>query len=143
MKKVVVTTAALLSLGGLSGQVSATEPTSTETSRVVSESSFPAQQETQVGAVISLLTPQDGQKNRSECQKESFTVKKAIRSAEKALDNDDLVFSSDGILHKDENGRLFYNLKAQSKELMDKGGSGTVGFYDVFQNGDVVESTPR
>lgn len=78
-----------------------------------------------------------------EYQADLFTVETAITYAEIALDNDDLVFSSNGVLHEDSNGKVFYSLKAQSKELIDDGGSGTVGFYDVYPNGAVVESTPR
>ena len=78
-----------------------------------------------------------------EYKEEIFTVEKAIDHAEEVLDNDDLVFSSDNTLHKDSDGQVFYSLKAQSKDLIDDGGSGTVGFYDVYQNGDVVESEPR
>ncbi|MBD1381478.1 peptidoglycan-binding domain-containing protein [Metabacillus arenae] len=78
-----------------------------------------------------------------EYQEELFSVEKAIDYAEEALDNDDLVFSSDGVLHKDSDGKVFYSLKAQSQDLIDDGGTGTVGFYDVYQNGDVVESKPR
>ncbi|MFB5660247.1 peptidoglycan-binding protein [Alteribacillus sp. HJP-4] len=72
-----------------------------------------------------------------------FPVEKAISYAEEALDNDDLVFSSDGIIHEDSDGNIFYSVKAQSQDLIDGGGSGTVGFYDVYYNGDVVESEPR
>lgn len=72
-----------------------------------------------------------------------FPVEKAITYAEEALDNDDLVFSSDGVLHQDSDGNVFYSLKAQSQDFIDNGGSGTVGFYDVYQNGVVVESEPR
>lgn len=78
-----------------------------------------------------------------EYEEEIFTKEKAINFAEEALDNDDLVLSSDGVLHQDSDGQVFYSLRAQSKEYMDDGGSGTVGFYDVYQNGDVVESKPR
>lgn len=78
-----------------------------------------------------------------EYQSELFSVETAIAYAEEALDNDDLVFSSDGVLHKDSDGKVFYSLKAHSQDLIDDGGSGTVGFYDVYQNGDVVESEPR
>ncbi|GAA0341191.1 hypothetical protein ACFQ4Z_02965 [Oceanobacillus oncorhynchi subsp. oncorhynchi] len=76
-------------------------------------------------------------------QAELFTVETAVAYAEKALDNDDLVFSSNGELHRDSDGKVFYSLKAQSQDLIDNGGTGTVGFYDVYQNGDVVESKPR
>jgi peptidoglycan hydrolase-like protein with peptidoglycan-binding domain len=79
----------------------------------------------------------------NEHQEVIFPVEKAITYAEEALDNDDLVFSSDGVLHKDSDGKVFYSLKAQSQDLIDGGGTGTVGFYDVYQNGDVVESKPR
>ena len=72
-----------------------------------------------------------------------FTVETAITYAEISLDNDDLVFSSDGVRHKDLDGNVFYSLKAQSQDLIDGGGTGTVGFYDVYQNGDVVESEPK
>lgn len=78
-----------------------------------------------------------------EYQAELFTVEDAITYAEIALDNDDLVFSSDGVRHKDSDGKVFYSLRAQSQDYMDDGGTGTVGFYDVYQNGDVVESKPR
>ncbi len=78
-----------------------------------------------------------------EYREEIFTMEKAIDFAEEALDNDDLVFSSDNTLHKDLDGQVFYSLKARSKELIDNGGTGTVGFYDVYQNGNVVESEPR
>jgi len=76
-------------------------------------------------------------------QAELFTVETAVAYAEKALDNDDLVFSSNGKLHRDSDGKVFYSLKAQSQDFIDNGGTGTVGFYDVYQNGDVVESEPR
>ncbi|MCD7036443.1 peptidoglycan-binding protein [Metabacillus sp. GX 13764] len=78
-----------------------------------------------------------------EHQKVLFPVKKAISYAEKALNNEDLVFSSDGVIHLDSKGNVYYNLKAQSQDFIDHGGSGTVGFYDVYQNGDVVESNPK
>ncbi|CAH0313056.1 peptidoglycan-binding domain-containing protein [Priestia megaterium] len=79
----------------------------------------------------------------NEYQEVRFSVEKAITYAEEALDNDDLVFSSDGVLHKDSDGKVFYSLKAQSQDLIEGGGTGTVGFYDVYQSGDVVESKPR
>ena len=72
-----------------------------------------------------------------------FTVEAAITYAEIALDNDDLVFSSNGVCHKNSDGKVFYSLKAQSQDLIDDGGTGTVGFYDVYYNGNVVESKPR
>ncbi|WP_080875186.1 peptidoglycan-binding domain-containing protein [Oceanobacillus timonensis] len=78
-----------------------------------------------------------------EYQAELFTVETAIAYAEKNLDNEDLVFSSNGELHRDLDGKVFYSLKAQSQDLIDNGGTGTVGFYDVYQNGDVIESKPR
>lgn len=65
MKKIVVGTVAMLSLAGVSGQVSAAEPTAIKTSTVGPESSVKAQAETQIAAVTSLSTPQEGQKNRS------------------------------------------------------------------------------
>ncbi|TSB48530.1 peptidoglycan-binding domain-containing protein [Alkalicoccobacillus porphyridii] len=74
---------------------------------------------------------------------QSFTAEDAVTIAEKALDNDDLVFSSNGEKHWDSEGNAFYNLRAQSQELIDGGGTGTVGHYDVFQNGDVVEADPK
>ena len=78
-----------------------------------------------------------------EYQAELFTVETAVAYAEAALDNDDLVFSSNGVLYEDSDGRLFYSLKARSQDYIDNGGTGTIGFYDVYQNGDVVESKPR
>lgn len=65
MKKIGVGTVAMLPLAGVSGQVSATEPTTIKTSTVGTESSVQAQAETQIAAVTSLSTPQEGQKNRS------------------------------------------------------------------------------
>lgn len=62
MKKTVVGTVVMLSLAGVSGQVSAAEPTAI---KVGTESSVKAQAETQIAAVTSLSTPQEGQKNRS------------------------------------------------------------------------------
>lgn len=78
-----------------------------------------------------------------EYQAELFTVEAAITYAEIALDNDDLVFSSNCVRHKNLDGKVFYSLKAQSQDLIDDGGTGTVGFYDVYQYSDVVESKPR
>lgn len=78
-----------------------------------------------------------------EYQTELFTVESAVAYAEAALDNDDLVFSSNGVLYEASDGRLFYSLKARSQDYIDNGGTGTIGFYDVYQNGDVVESKPR
>lgn len=78
-----------------------------------------------------------------EYQAELFTVESAVAYAEAALDKDDLVFSSNGELYEDSDGRLFYSLKARSQDYIDNGGTGTIGFYDVYQNGDVVESKPR
>lgn len=80
---------------------------------------------------------------QEEFAKKTFEVERAIIIAEQFLDNDDLTFSSNGILYEDAEGKTFYSLKAQSKELIDSGGSGTVGFYDVYYNGDVVESEPK
>jgi hypothetical protein len=65
MKKIVVGTVAMLSLSGVSGQVLAAEPTAIKNSTVGTESSVKAQAETQIAAVTSLSTPQEGQKNRS------------------------------------------------------------------------------
>ncbi|RDW19444.1 hypothetical protein CWR48_08065 [Oceanobacillus arenosus] len=76
-------------------------------------------------------------------KEEIFTKEKAIKFAEEVLDNDDLVFSIVGEIHKDSDGQVFYSSKAQSQDFIDNGGSGTVGFYDVYENGDVVESEPR
>ncbi|TDQ40664.1 peptidoglycan-binding domain-containing protein [Aureibacillus halotolerans] len=79
----------------------------------------------------------------SEHNDSEFPVETAISYAEEALDNDDLVFSSNGELHKDAEGNQFYSLRAQSQAYIDSGGSGTVGFYDVYENGDIVESKPQ
>lgn len=66
MKKLVVGTVAMLSLAGVSGQVSAAESAAIKTSTVGTENSIKAQAaETQIAAVTSLSTPQEGQKNRS------------------------------------------------------------------------------
>ncbi|MFB7641156.1 hypothetical protein [Peribacillus butanolivorans] len=65
MKKVVVGTVAILSLAGVSGQVSAAEATAMETRTVGAESSIQAQAETEIAAVTSLPNPQEGQNNRS------------------------------------------------------------------------------
>lgn len=48
----------------------------------------------------------------NEYQEVRFSIEKAINYAEKTLDNDDLGFSSDGVLHKDSDGKVFYSLKA-------------------------------
>ncbi len=73
-----------------------------------------------------------------------YTEEKAINFAEEALDNDDLVFSRVSGYHEESpDGQGFYKLRAQSQDLIDNGGSGTVGFYDVYNNGDVVESDPN
>ncbi|RNF39587.1 peptidoglycan-binding domain-containing protein [Planococcus salinus] len=72
-----------------------------------------------------------------------FQADIAIIIAEQHFDNEDLTFSSNGILYEDANGDTFYTLQAQSKKLMENGGSGTVGFYDVYFNGDIVESAAK
>lgn len=77
-----------------------------------------------------------------EYKAKSFQPERAILYAEHVLANDDLLFSSDGMLHEDESGKTFYSLKAQSKELLEGGGSGTVGFYNVYYDGEVEESSP-
>ncbi|MDQ0207499.1 peptidoglycan-binding domain-containing protein [Alkalicoccobacillus murimartini] len=79
----------------------------------------------------------------SEHSEQSFPVESAISYAEEALDNDDLIFSSNGVLHEDSEGNAYYSLRAQSQGLIDGGGTGTVGYYDVYENGDVVESEPQ
>ncbi|WP_144560152.1 peptidoglycan-binding domain-containing protein [Shouchella miscanthi] len=79
----------------------------------------------------------------SEYDDAQFPVETAIHYAEEALQNDDLIFSSDGVLREDSEGNHFYSLKAQSQDLIDSGGSGTVGFYNVYKNGDVVEPDPQ
>lgn len=76
-------------------------------------------------------------------RKDQFTVEYAIQLAEQELDNDDLVFSSNGELHEDSDGQTYYHLRAQSQDLIDGGGTGTVGFYNVYNNGDVVETDPK
>lgn len=78
----------------------------------------------------------------SEDRQSDFSASDAIGFAEKELNNEDLVFSSDGILHEGEDGKMFYSLKAASQSLIDNGGTGTVGFYDVYSNGDVIDSEP-
>ncbi|WP_339230544.1 peptidoglycan-binding domain-containing protein [Oceanobacillus sp. FSL K6-2867] len=79
----------------------------------------------------------------AEDSNDMFTVEGAIDRAEEELNNDDLIFSSDGVLHQAEDGSTFYSLKVASKSLIDDGGTGTVGFYDVYDDGQVVESEPR
>lgn len=74
---------------------------------------------------------------------QTFQVERAFLIAEQALDNNDLIFSSNGVLHENSDGNTYYSVKAQSQELIDSGGTGTVGFYDVYNNGDVVESEPK
>ncbi len=78
----------------------------------------------------------------SEHSNVTFPLETAIQYAEEALDNDDLVFSGDGVIHEDSEGNHFYSLRAQSQSLIDGGGSGTVGFYNVYKNGDVIEADP-
>lgn len=73
----------------------------------------------------------------------SFTIEDAITFAEEELNNDDLIFSSNGILHEDSDGNTFYSLRASSQDLIDGGGTGIVGFYDVFSDGTVREAEPR
>ncbi|MFK3937129.1 peptidoglycan-binding protein [Alkalihalobacillus sp. NPDC078783] len=79
----------------------------------------------------------------SEYSSVSFPLETAIHYAEEALDNDDLVFSGDGVLHEDSEGNHYYSLRAQSQSLIDGGGTGTVGFYNVYKNGDVIEAEPE
>lgn len=74
-------------------------------------------------------------------RKGQFTVDDAISLAENKMENEDLIFSSDGVLYE-EDGKTFYSLKASSQSLIDNGGTGTVGYYHVYSNGDVVESEP-
>ncbi|MFD1335811.1 peptidoglycan-binding protein [Oceanobacillus iheyensis] len=76
-----------------------------------------------------------------ECQ-DMFTVDYAISLAEEELNNDDLIFSSNGELYVDNDGRTFYNLKASSKSMIEDGGTGTVGFYNVYSDGEVILSEP-
>lgn len=78
----------------------------------------------------------------AEDRQTGFSASNAVEFAEKELNNDDLVFSSDGVLHE-EDGKEFYSIKAASQSMIDKGGTGTVGFYDVYSNGDVIESEPQ
>lgn len=66
---------------------------------------------------------------------------KAVLTAE--LDNDDLVFSSNGEIHQNEQGEFFYTFKAASQSLIENGGSGTVGFYNVYGDGTVEEDVPQ
>ncbi|MCT1904694.1 peptidoglycan-binding domain-containing protein [Oceanobacillus sojae] len=74
-------------------------------------------------------------------REDQFTVDDAVSLAENKLDNEDLIFSSDGVLYE-EDGKVFYILKASSQSLIDNGGTGTVGYYHVYSNGDVLESEP-
>ncbi|GAK09152.1 peptidoglycan-binding protein [Geomicrobium sp. JCM 19038] len=71
-----------------------------------------------------------------------FTEEKAITFAEEALDNDDLRFGIVGYKDVISENRSYYKVQAKSQELIDHGGSGTVGYYDVYNNGEVVESEP-
>jgi hypothetical protein len=53
------------------------------------------------------------------------------------------VFSIVSGYHEESpDGQGFYKLRAQSKDWIGDGGSGTVGFYNVYNNGDVVDSDP-
>ncbi|MTH53518.1 hypothetical protein GKZ89_08815 [Bacillus mangrovi] len=73
-------------------------------------------------------------------EQNEFTPEQAISFAEKKLNNDDLVFSSNGVEYKDLEGTAYYSLKAQSKKWMEDGGTGTVGFYNVYEDGTVMEA---
>lgn len=72
----------------------------------------------------------------------AFSPETAIIIAEEHFDNDDLIFSSDGEKQQDAEGKDYYQLKAQSQDLIDSGGSGTVGFYNVYESGDVIFVEP-
>ncbi len=78
----------------------------------------------------------------AEERQDMFTVDYAIFLAEEELNNDDLIFSSNGELYVDKEGRTFYNLKASSKSMIEDGGTGTVGFYNVYSDGEVILSEP-
>lgn len=118
MKKVLVSTVAALSLAGFSTQASAAGQT-VETSGVEDTSSIQAQDET---------TP---------LETEIFPVEEAITYAENFVDNNSLVFSSNGEVNIDSEGNVFYQLRAQNKEWVENGGSGTVGFFNVYPTGKV------
>ncbi|EZH64831.1 hypothetical protein DH09_20165 [Bacillaceae bacterium JMAK1] len=79
---------------------------------------------------------------QEEYGKKIFTEEKAITFAEEALDNDDLRFGIVGYKDVIPENRSYYKVQAKSQELIDNGGSGTVGYYDVYNNGEVVESDP-
>jgi len=118
MKKILVSTIAALSLASFSTQVSATEQ-SVETSGVEDTNSIQMQSE---------MTPSET---------EIFPVEEAITYAENFANNENLVFSNTGEVHIDPNGNIYYQLRAQNKEWIKNGGSGTVGFFNVYPTGEV------
>lgn len=118
MKKVIVGTVAALSLAGYSMQASAAEQ-NVETNGVEATNSIQAQTEAR-----SLET-------------EIFPLDEAITYAENFVDNDSIVFSSNGEVNIDSEGNVYYQLRAQNKEWVENGGSGTIGFFNVYPNGKV------
>ena len=76
--------------------------------------------------------------DQNKVERKQFTVDAAIALGQKKLDKN-IVFSGDGRLVKDSKKQSYYRLKGANKDWIDKGGTGTVGWFHIYQDGRVVE----
>jgi peptidoglycan hydrolase-like protein with peptidoglycan-binding domain len=78
--------------------------------------------------------------DENKVERKQFPVSTAITFGKKEL-GDNIVFSTDDRLRKDNNDKAYYRFVAKNKDWMDQGGSGTIGWYHIYKNGDVIEAS--
>jgi len=78
--------------------------------------------------------------DENKVERKQFPVSTAITFGKKEL-GDNIVFSTDDRLRKDNNDKAYYRFAAKNKDWMDQGGSGTIGWYHIYKNGDVIEAS--
>ncbi len=78
--------------------------------------------------------------DENKIERKQFSVSTAITFGKKEL-GDNIVFSTDDRLRKDSNDKAYYRFLAKNKDWMDQGGSGTIGWYHIYKNGDVIEGS--
>ncbi|MDY0939761.1 peptidoglycan-binding domain-containing protein [Priestia megaterium] len=78
--------------------------------------------------------------DENKVERKQFPVSTAITFGKKEL-GENIVFSTDDRLRKDNNDKAYYRFVAKNKDWMDQGRSGTIGWYHIYKNGDVIEAS--
>lgn len=80
----------------------------------------------------------DAAAKEAEVSKKAFTYEEAISIAEKEYGNEDTGFTA-SIEPNFENGKAYFAVRAYSISMQEAGGSGTLMWINVFEDGTIIE----